>query len=78
LVKAFNTLPPSVISANPQAAGGHRVIFRFGNDPDVKQTVGTLIQRMGFASIDLGGLATGGRLQQFPGGTVPTLNLIKL
>lgn len=28
--------------------------------------------------IDLGGLASGGRLQQFPIGTLPTLSLVKL
>ena len=28
--------------------------------------------------IDLGGLASGGRLQQFPSGTLPTLSLVKL
>ncbi|MCY1078879.1 hypothetical protein [Archangium lansingense] len=31
-----------------------------------------------FATVDLGGLASGGRLQQFPGGPLPTLNLLKL
>jgi len=30
------------------------------------------------ALVTLGGLASGGRLQQFPGGSLPTLNLIKL
>jgi hypothetical protein len=33
---------------------------------------------MGFAPVDLGTLAAGARLQQFPGGTLPGLNLIKL
>jgi hypothetical protein len=33
---------------------------------------------MGFATVDLGGLAIGGRLQQFPGGPLPTLIFIQL
>jgi hypothetical protein len=37
-----------------------------------------LIERLGFFSIDLGTLAGGGRLSQFPGGPLPTLNRVKL
>jgi len=40
--------------------------------------VNDILGKVGFATIDLGGLASGGRLQQFPGGSLPTLNLIKL
>jgi hypothetical protein len=32
----------------------------------------------GFAIVDLGDLATGGRLHKFPDGSLPTLTLIKL
>ncbi len=35
------------------------------------------IEAMGFAPIDLGTLVEGGRLQQFPGGPLPTLDLVK-
>lgn len=78
VVKAFNTLPPPLLKANPRETGGRRVIFISGDDSDAKQTVGHLIETLGFTPIDLGSLATGGLLQQFPGGSVPTLNLIKL
>ncbi|MEV7990915.1 hypothetical protein AB0O67_03065 [Streptomyces sp. NPDC086077] len=37
-----------------------------------------LLESAGFAVIDLGGLATGGALQQFPGGSLPTLDLVRL
>jgi predicted dinucleotide-binding enzyme len=43
--------------------------------------IGTAIAlRLAAASIDtaLGGLREGGRLQQFPGGSFPTLNLIRI
>ncbi|QGQ97602.1 NADP oxidoreductase [Paenibacillus psychroresistens] len=78
LVKAFNTLSPSVVGGDPQTAGGRRVIFISGNDAGAKSEVSRMNDKMGFATIDLGELATGGILQQFPGGPLPTLNLIKL
>lgn len=78
LVKAFNTLTPAVLAANSHQAGGRRVIFFSGNDAGAKAEVSRLIVRLGFAGIDLGTLTEGGKLQQFPGGPLPTLNLIKL
>ena len=78
LVKAFNTLTPAVIARDPREAGGHRVIFYSGDDEDAKAQVGALLAACGFAGVDLGDLATGARLQQFPGGPLPALNLIKL
>ena len=41
-----------------------------------KAEAGRLITRLGFAAIDLGRLADGGRLQQSPGGPLAGLNLI--
>lgn len=78
LVKVFNTLSPALLSADPKYGDGNRVIFYSGNDLDAKASVGDLMLDMGFAGIDLGDLATGGRLQQFPGGPLASLNLIKL
>jgi len=49
-----------------------------GDDAAAKSEVNDILGKVGFATIDLGGLASGGRLQQFPGGSLPTLNLIKL
>nr|GFC44348.1 hypothetical protein [Tanacetum cinerariifolium] len=78
VVKAFNTLTPAVLAANPRENGGQRVIFYSGNDKAAKATVAGLLQQMGFAGIDLGLLHEGGKLQQFPGGPLPTLNLLKV
>jgi len=78
LVKAFNTLTPEVLAADPHEAGGKRVIFFSGNDISAKTIVAAIIDKMGFAGIDLGNLHEGGKLQQFPGGPLPTLNLIRL
>jgi hypothetical protein len=78
LVKAFNTLRPDLLAADPAEGGGRRVIFFSGDHARAKAEVARLIDRLGFAGIDLGHLAKGGRLQQFPGGPLPTLNLIRL
>lgn len=78
VVKAFNTLLAAVLAGDPEQAGGRRVVFLSGDDADAKKVVTTLIDRIGFASIDLGSVKVGGTLQQFPGGPLPALNLIKL
>ena len=78
LVKAFNTLPPELLAAEPMQAGGRRVIFYSGDHLRAKIEVGRLIARLGFAGIDLGPLASGGRLQQFPDGVLWGQNLIRL
>lgn len=78
VVKAFNTLFAEVLAENPKTNGGNRVIFYSGNDDDAKEVVSGILNRIGFAGIDLGSLNEGGKLQRFPGGPLPTLNLIKL
>jgi len=78
VVKTANTLLRDVLAADPKQAGGHRVLFVSGDDADAKAQVRGILEKAGFATIDLGGLAVGGKLQQFPGGPLPTLNLIKL
>lgn len=77
LVKAFNHLTPALLSADPTAEGGRRVLFYAGDNSDAKKVVAHLIDRLGFFGIDLGSLAEGGRLTQFPGGPLPALNLVK-
>lgn len=78
VVKTANTLLRAMLAADPNVAGGHRVLFVSGDDADAKATVTAMLEKAGFAVIDLGSLAVGGKLQQFPGGPLPTLNLIQL
>jgi predicted dinucleotide-binding enzyme len=77
VVKAANTLRADVLAADPQEAGGQRVMFVSGDDADARSQVATLFADAGFSSIDLGSLATGGVLQQV-GGTLAGANLIRL
>ncbi len=76
LVKAFNHLQSALLSGDPTAEGGRRVLFYSGEDAAAKAEVAKLIERLGFAGIDLGGLSEG-RLAQFPGGPLPAINLVK-
>ncbi len=67
VVKAANTLAAEVLGSDPHVIGGDRVIFLSGNDSDAKSEVISLFQDAGFSAIDLGDLATGGRMQQVHG-----------
>jgi len=78
VVKAFNHLRAEVLANNPRTDGGQRVLFYSGNDTAAKAEVAALIDRIGFVGIDLGSLAIGGKLAQFPGGPLPNQNLVKV
>jgi predicted dinucleotide-binding enzyme len=67
-----------MLAADPRVAGGHRVLFISGDEAAAKSTVREILEKAGFATIDLGDLSSAARLQQFPGGVLPTLNLVKL
>ena len=54
-------------SAENSLHGGRRVIFVSGDDLEPKEFIKGLIKSFGFEPIDLGGLVTGGRLQQAGG-----------
>jgi len=76
VVKAFNHLQAGLLASDPSDQGGKRVLFVSGDSAPAKHTVMTLVHQLGFAGIDLGTLDGGGRLAQFPGGPLPTLNLV--
>jgi predicted dinucleotide-binding enzyme len=77
LVKAFNTLFHVLLAEEPGQAGGRRVIFLSGDDATAKAEVSQLIDQIGFAAIDLGGLVEGGKMQQ-AGAPLAGLNLVRL
>lgn len=77
VVKAFNHLQPALLSGDPHAEGGRRVLFYSGDDANAKAKVHALIDRLGFFGLDLGPLSVGSRLVQFPGGPLPTHNFVK-
>jgi 8-hydroxy-5-deazaflavin:NADPH oxidoreductase len=77
LVKGANTLGAAVLASDPHEAGGRRVIFLSGDDVDAKSEVIALFEGAGFVAIDLGGLVTGGVMQQLRG-PLAGVNLIQL
>jgi predicted dinucleotide-binding enzyme len=76
VVKALNHLKPELLSGDPAAEGGKRVLFYSGDEVGANAQVAGLIETLGFAGIDLGPLKVGGRLARFPGGPLPELNLV--
>jgi 8-hydroxy-5-deazaflavin:NADPH oxidoreductase len=67
VVKAFNSIVTDRFNEGPAKNGGRRVIFVSGDDSEPKGFIKGLIKSFGFEPIDLGGLVTGGRLQQAGG-----------
>jgi predicted dinucleotide-binding enzyme len=67
VVKAFNSIVTTRFNEGPAKSGGRRVIFVSGDHSEPKGIIMALIKSFGFEPIDLGGLVTGGRLQQAGG-----------
>jgi predicted dinucleotide-binding enzyme len=67
VVKAFNTALAAVFEGDPRVGGGRTVVFLSGDDASAKKAVADIVEAVGFATIDLGDLATGGRIQQLGG-----------
>jgi 8-hydroxy-5-deazaflavin:NADPH oxidoreductase len=78
LVKGANTLPAEVLAEDPRQGDGRRVLTICGDDDEAKRAVAELFEGAGFATIDLGGLVAGGRLQQAPDGAFAARNLLQL
>ena len=74
VVKAFNHLDVSLLPT-PEVAGGKRVLFYSGDDAAAKAEVGGLIEKAGFAAVDLGALDVGGPLASLPFGPLAAKNL---
>jgi predicted dinucleotide-binding enzyme len=67
VVKAFNSIVTARFNEGPMKNGGRRVIFVSGDHPEPTEFVRSVIESFGFVPVYLGGLATGGRLQEAGG-----------
>jgi 8-hydroxy-5-deazaflavin:NADPH oxidoreductase len=76
LVKAFNQLPFKVLASPLPDKVGRRVVFVSSDHEDASATVAALAESLGFAAIEVGKIAEGGRLIQARGPLV-FQNLIK-
>ncbi|NPT58479.1 NADP oxidoreductase [Paraburkholderia sp. 5N] len=77
LVKAFNHLDVNVL-AEPEVAGGNRVLYYSGDDAEAKNTVRSLIEKSGFFAVDLGTLDVGGPLASLPFGSLAGVSFVKV
>ena len=64
LVKAFNQLPLKVLAGPVPDDVGRRVVFVSSDHEDASAAVAKLVDELGFAPIEVGKLAEGGRLIQ--------------
>jgi len=72
IVKAFNTLFAKDLASRGRSdlpPDERTAIFLAGDDAEAKSVVGQLVASIGFAPVDTGSLAQGGRLQQ-PGSPI--------
>src|ERR1700693_4656209 len=67
VVKAFNSIVTAHFNEGPIKNSGRRVILVSGDHPEPTDFVKSVIESFGFVAVYLGGLATGGRLQQAGG-----------
>jgi 8-hydroxy-5-deazaflavin:NADPH oxidoreductase len=73
VVKAFNTMYWRLLGGRDRPRDGNErlALFVAGDDDDAKARVSALIEEIGFAAVDTGGLADGARRQQ-PGAPLHT------
>jgi 8-hydroxy-5-deazaflavin:NADPH oxidoreductase len=71
VVKAFNTMYWKTLRdrGRPDQGDDRLALFIAGDDQEAKERVSRLIEEVGFAPFDTGGLAEGGRLQR-PGSPI--------
>ena len=67
LVRGFNHLGAAVLAQDPAVQGGRRVVFLTSDDDGAAAEISVLAEELGFAPIELGGLAEGGMLVQARG-----------
>ncbi|AWB94081.1 NADP oxidoreductase [Aeromicrobium chenweiae] len=76
VIKAFNTLYASYITPDPRHPAGRQVLFYAGDDVEAKKSFHELVDRFGFAPVDIGPLREGGRLMQV-GGPLSALHALR-
>ena len=67
VVKAFNSIKMEIFDLGPKVKNGTRILFVSGDERQAKERVIQFIESLGFKTIDLGGLAEGGLMQQAGG-----------
>lgn len=78
VIKAFNHMTPESYGEGPGVAGGRKLLFHSSDHPDAHVVVAALIESLGYVPINLGTLAGGGALHEFPGGPLPARTFLEI
>lgn len=78
VIKAFNHMTPESYSEGALASGGRKLLFHSSDHPDAHTVVAALIESLDYTAINLGTLATGGALHEFPGGPLPARTFVEV
>ena len=76
VIKAFNAMSAGYIRPNPRHREGRQVVFYAGDDAGACAEFDKLIDHLGFAPVQVGGLRDGGKLMQL-GGPLSLLHVLK-
>lgn len=78
VIKAFNHMTPESYSDGPTLSGGRKLLFHSSDYPDAHTVIAALIESLDYTPINLGTLAAGGALHEFPGGPLPARTFVEL
>ena len=78
LVKAFNHMTPASYRSGPRRNGAPKLLFHSSDHNDAHLAAAALISELGYVPIELGPLASGGVLHEFPGGTFASRTFVEL
>jgi hypothetical protein len=76
VIKAFDNMYGRYIEADPVTEAGRRILFYAGDHDDSKTLFRAVVERFGYAPVDLGPLRMG-RLMQVDGGPLTGLHAIR-
>ncbi len=77
VIKAFNHMTPESYAEGPIVSGGRKLLFHSSDHPDAHIVIAALIESLDYTPINLGTLAGGGALHEFPGGPLPARTFVE-
>jgi len=78
VIKAFNHMTPESYSHGAVASGGRKLLFHSSDHADAHFVIAALIESLDYIPINLGALAAGGALHEFPGGPLPSRTFVEI
>jgi predicted dinucleotide-binding enzyme len=78
VIKAFNHMTPESYNDGALTSGGRKLLFHSSDHPDAHAVIAALIESLDYTPINLGALASGGALHEFPGGPLPARTFVEI